>query len=147
MVAQKVLDYKNIITDCFATDPELLEKWHICSPASLEHCVENTINALKQNQVSVYKLTINEKVIGYFGQEYFNNQGYLTGFFIKPEYRTKEYILEFWNILNHEFNNKPYYCGIYKINTPALKFLQRAGGIQAWENSNGSVFIMMNWSK
>lgn len=148
MKAEKVQDYSSLILECFETDPELLEKWHIQAPASLKTCTDNTIETLEECSVSVYKLTIGKKTIGYFGQEFFNNQGYLTGFFIKPEYRNKEIFNLFWNCINKEFNDKNYYAGVYKKNERAINFLLKSGGIKAWENTeNDSVFIMMNWSK
>ena len=147
MKAELVENYNDLILECFKTDPELLEKWHICAPDSLEKCVDNTITVMQLNKVSVYSLTINNNIIGYFGLEYFNNQKYLTGFFIKPEYRNKEMFELFWNVINKKFG-KNYYAGVYKKNERAVNFLLKSGGIKAWENTeSGSVFIMMNWGK
>ena len=129
MYLKEVLDYKNIILECFKTDPELIEKWHIESNNNLEICVDRTFNDMKQANVKFYKLEINNEIIGYFGHEICGSTDYLTGFFIKPKYRNSEYIKQFWNNVYNIFNNKPFYCGIYRKNKKAYDFLIKNKGI------------------
>ncbi len=134
-------NYKEFLFECFGTDPELIEKWHIESGTNLETCVERTFKDLQNNKVKFYILIDNNNLIGYFGKEENNNSLYLTGFFIKPEFRTKEIVKKFWNCVNTEFMGDTFYCGIYKKNEPAYNFLLKNEGIKVWEQDN-SVFIM-----
>lgn len=139
MESIQVCDYKNIILECFSTDKDLIEKWHIVSGSGLENCTNKTVDDLKEFKVNVYKLTQDNKLIGYFGIE---NNTHLTGFFIKPEFRNKEIIQEFWNIVDSKFNNT-YMIGIFKKNVPAMKFLEKKTSIRL-EPNNQSVFFIVN---
>ena len=131
-------NYKLIIEDCFKTDQELLNKWHIESGNGLENCVIRTYNDLINANVKVYSLKENNNLIGFFGIE---ESTYLSGFFIKPEYRKKEYITQFWNIVNKEFNNKKFYSGIYKKNNKAYNFLLKNNGKIAFELPDAVFFV------
>lgn len=135
-------EYKAILNECFSEDEELLNKYHIEAPASLSTCVEKTHLDLQNAQVQFYTLLNNDKLIGYFGME---TGTFLTGFFIKPEYRNKEIIKEFWNIVNNKFNNKEFYCGIYKKNERAMKFLEKNNG-RLWMEipESNAVFFVFN---
>lgn len=137
-------DYKDILSECFSSDKDLLDKWHIESGTSLENCVNRTYNDLKQLNIEFYPLYEDSKLIGYFCKEEVYNLSFLTGFFIKPEYRKKEYIKEFWNIVNNKFNNKQFYAGIYEKNIPAINFLKRnnAKEINKVKEYKGIVFML-----
>lgn len=133
-------DYKDILLDCFITDEDLLNKYHVSAPATLNQCVERTHSDLMSAYVQVYSLEENEEVIGYFGIEIGT---YLTGFFIKPEYRNSKYIKEFWNIVNNMFNQKQFYCGVYKKNDRAIEFLKKNNG-KLWIETSEGVFYVFN---
>lgn len=135
-------DISTLILECFATDTELLEKWHIEAPASLEICAAKTTKDLLDLKVSVYCIEKHNKVIGYFGKEIVDDNQFLTGFFIKPEYRTKNNIKEFWNKVNTIMGGTSFFCGIYKKNKRAYNFLMKNNGIP-FENEN-SIFFMFN---
>ena len=146
MIALKVLEYTDIIMECFSTDQPLLEIWHINAPDSLENCVSRTVKDLQSLEVTVYKLIHNNELVGYFGQEEVNNSLYLTGFFLKPAYRNKEMIALFWEIITKEFNNETFYAAVYKKNTRAINFLLKNNGMKVWDREE-TVSIMMNWSR
>lgn len=136
-------NYKDYLTECFATDKDLIQKWHIESGTDLETCVNRTFNDLQENNVKFFVLLENNHLIGYFGKELNNNSLYLTGFFIKPEFRTKENIRKFWDCINTEFMGGTFFCGVYKKNIPALNFLRRNEGIEAWGDDKVT-FVMFN---
>lgn len=138
MKAIEVKNYRDIILDCFSSDKALTEKWHIVSGSGLENCVDRTTNDLKEFKVVFYKLTENEKLVGYFGIE---NGTHLTGFFIKPEFRNKEIIKEFWNIVDSKFNST-YMVGIFKKNIPAKRFLEKRTTVHL-EHDQSIYFIVI----
>lgn len=144
MKAIPIDNYSSLIFECYETDNELIEKWHT-ENSNLEKCVEFEIDYLKTNNVSVYKLLDDSKeTVGYFGEQFINNTNYLTGFFIKPEYRKKQYIKEFWNIVNLLFENQVFYAGLHKKNERAINFLLKNNALKVFEYDN-SIFFMMNW--
>ncbi len=104
MTCEKVDDLKSTLEDCFATDLDLLNRWHIESPAPLVKCVERTYcDLMACEDIVFYKLFDLSNLIGYFCKETdkYGNK-YLTGFFLKPEYRTEESKKEFWEKVNKE---------------------------------------------
>src|ERR1700692_827256 len=103
MKAIQVEDYKPILAESYATDQDLIEKWHIEAGQGLEKCIEREFKDLVDANVKVFSVTKSEKLIGYFGRELFNSEQYLTSFFVKPEFRKREYISEFWSLLLNEF--------------------------------------------
>lgn len=98
---------------------------------------------MKQTNLKFHVIYNNEELVGYFGKEVVNDSLFLTGFFIKPKFRTKKFIKEFWDNVNTEFNNKNFYCAIYEKNIPAVNFLKRNGGIEyrKIEELKGIVFM------
>lgn len=109
---------KELLTELFNTDKELLSTYHILAPNSAEVCAERTLDDLKGSYV--YSFEKDDEVIGYYGI----NGLSLTGFFIKPSNRNKETITKFWNEIESNFT-KDYYCGLYNRNTRAIKFIRQ----------------------
>lgn len=138
MNSKEVIDYKTIILDCFNSDPELIQKWHIESNSSLENCVNRTYTDLKKYKVNFYKLSIENTLVGYFAIE---NNKFLTGFFLKPEFRTKDYIIDFWNIVDNKFDNS-YMIGIFKKNEKARNFLLKKTDI--FFEQNQAIYFVVN---
>lgn len=115
---------KELLTELFSTDEELLNKWHILAPNSAEACAEKTLSDLNQCNVQVSLIKQDGEIIGFYGIEkngWINN---LTGFFLKPEYRNKEQITKFWTEVDGNFN-KDYFIGVYSKNTRAIEFLNK----------------------
>jgi hypothetical protein len=121
---------KEMLTECFDSDPALLTHWHIAAGTGLESCVERTLNDL--GSVTVYKLMNDQDLIGYFGKEEADGELFLTGFFIKPKFRKIEVISKFWSIVLTEFK-RPFFCGLYEKNKPAISFIQRFGAYEVTE--------------
>ena len=129
MEYQVVPDIKAILEECFATDLDLLNRYHIEAPAPLVTCVNRTYKDLMScPEIVFYKIFDLSRLIGYFCKETdkYGNK-YLTGFFLKPEYRNWDYIKEFWSIVNKEIG-EDYSVGLYEKNSRAVKFIERSGG-------------------
>lgn len=125
MVAQLEINFKPLLTECFATDPDLLAKWHIKAGSGLDSCVEKTFQDLIEARVLIFRVTNDQETVGYFGKEYFEGENYLTGFFIKPQFRSQK--SDFWALIQNEFNGA-FLCGLYKKNKPAIGFIQKFKG-------------------
>ena len=110
---------KSILTELYKTDPELIEKFHVCHGQGLEKCVERTYNDLLVAETEyLYNGT---DVIGYYSLERSPYGTFLSGFFIKPAYR-KDQIK--WEEI---YNNLPLntYCGLYTCNKRAIRFFEK----------------------
>jgi predicted acetyltransferase len=147
MHKREINDYKELLKDCFATDSDLINTWHIEAGTDLDTCVNRTYNDLQKHNVMVFVLEEYNKIIGYFGIEDATdyNMGYfMTGFFIKPEYRTKKMIKKFWDIIDNTFTGV-YSVGVFKKNIPAIEFLKRKTDlIIEVPEVNGLYFVIIN---
>ncbi len=123
-----VENYKDLLKECFSTDKNLIEKWHIDSGKDIDACVEKTFNDLQDCKVNVYQITNDDELVGYFGKEDCEHGIFLTGFFLLPKFRTEEYKKEFWHCIALKFK-EPYFCGLYEKNVPANKFIKSSGGV------------------
>lgn len=112
---------KDLLTQFFKEDSELLNKYHISAPNTAENCAERTLNDLKEANVETYLFTIDNEIIGYYGIE---SKVFLTGFFIKPAHRNKRIITEFWNQVSSNFKGD-FYAALYIKNTRAMDFLRK----------------------
>lgn len=128
MRAEIIAEYKRVLAECFVSDEGLLRKWHISSGQGLEACVEKTFADLKEAGVTFYKITSGPNLVGYFAKEACDSHQFLTGFFLKPEFRTTEAKNEFWSLVKTELK-APFFCGLYTKNLPANKFIRSSGGL------------------
>lgn len=117
--------WKDILRECFESDKDLIEKYHIVSGQGLEKCIEKTYEDLCQcEKLDFYTLEVDKKFAGYFGIEIYEEGYYLTGFFLMPDYRNSKFIKEFWKIV-YKFAKFKFICGIYKKNERAKRFLEK----------------------
>lgn len=128
-------DYKNILKECFESDNDFVSKWHNEAGNGLESCINKTYSDLKCLNLKFYSLYNSNDLVGYFGKELVGSVLFLTGFFIKPEYRNNKYIKIFWDTVHKEFEGKTFFVGIYDKNIPAKKFLIR-NGLEEFMNVN-----------
>jgi hypothetical protein len=115
----------NLIKECFATDKALIENWHIAAPASLEECVERTVSDMKYADPSLQLFAAyeNSELAGYWGVEH---GYYINLIFVKPQYRNKEFMREFWKEITKDMPNL--FCtAIYSKNKPAAAFYSKLG--------------------
>lgn len=132
-------DYRAVIEQCYANDPELLEKYHILAPTDCESAVNDTVlrfvHAQASSKFTMICLYDGNNFFGYFCIDSRGNDWLLCGFFIMPEYRTSTFIEKFWRVvmqysLKHPLWGKSaqsLYCGLYKQNTRAGQFLEKKG--------------------
>lgn len=133
-------DIKKIITECFGSDNNYI-KYHWASDKGLESCIEITFNELKDlENYSFFEVYNEDKLIGMFGVD---ENVVLNPFFIKPEFRKKEYVKDFWNLVKNELN-KTFLVGLYTKNEPVIKFFLKNGGKIVAENNynNQSIAIL-----
>lgn len=139
-------DKKSLITECFASEEELYNKWHYRAGDGLEVCIDATYNDVKDLQdYTLYRMFIEDnKTIGMFGIE---SNIYLTEFFVKPEYRNKEIISKFMKLVNSKLK-KTWCVAIYNNNTRAIDFLVKNSAIKTFElmknNQQLSVYTMFS---
>ncbi len=92
----------------------------------------------------MYFILYNNDFLGFFGHK----SNFLNIFFIHPRFRKKEYIKEFWKIVNSKLGNK-YYSALYKKNSPAIEFFKKQGAIEITDvhdekGRNGLLFFFIN---
>lgn len=119
-------DLLDIIIQCYASDDKYLSTYHELAGQSVLDCSNRTYGDFINNDVQCYVLINDNNVIGYFGDLVYNNESWLTGFFIKPEFRTKDLKKSFWDIVVNHFNGK-FKVGMILKNPPGIKFLLANG--------------------
>lgn len=134
-----LVDGLETLYECFKTDKDLIQKWHVDSGKGLDACVKRTYKDLKSAQVRVYELKKDSELFGYFGIE---KESFLTGFFIIPKFRTKDGVTMFWNEVDNKFKDPIYYTGLYNKNIPAIKFIEKRGK-KVLDVGDGSVFMII----
>jgi GNAT superfamily N-acetyltransferase len=122
-------EYIVVLNECFSTDQELLDKYHICAPADLNTCVRRTYYDLKNEKAlrffTLYCLTEDiAELIGFFGVSNLDGYEMLMSFFVKPRYRSKDVMEFFWKSVEEE-TRMDFYTGVYIHNTRAQKFLEK----------------------
>ena len=129
----KTTNFFDVISACYETDPDLLERYHVLAPVDLQTAINHTVQQfLKSSEMgfyTMYELRIDGNLVGYFGREVpHKNMQLLCGFFILPKYRTKEVMLKFWRIVRSKFE-KEIWTYIFDKNTRAVQYLTKKGFI------------------
>lgn len=114
---------KELLTELFSTDKELLSIYHIEAPNSAEVCAERTFKDLVDSNVEIHLIEKEDKVIGYYGIEKSPMQC-LTGFFLTPENRSSAQIKDLWYKVEQHFESD-YFVGLYDRNTRAINFMNK----------------------
>lgn len=141
---QRWEEVKSIVQECFERDDDLVNKYHIKSGTSLEECVEDTFNVLKNFtnfDFEFYKV-VDKEICGFIGIEY--SGGHLTTFCLKKEYRTKEYKEGLWNLIVELFKGESFNCGLYSKNERAINYLLDNGcsiGMRSLYNEHPIVIL------
>lgn len=125
MECLEVNNYEPIIRECFSSDEELLLKFHIEAPANLDVCVERTISDLMDaDKYKFYSIMDGKEIAGFFGIESVSILPFLTGFFLKPKYRTEQGKECFWRFVKEKIGDN-FMSAIYSKNTRADNFLSK----------------------
>lgn len=112
-----------MIRRCYESDAVFINNYHELENSSVDECVNRTVSDLKNVDVYAIYSPIG-RLVGYFGD---NKNGWLTGFFIMPEYRLLKSL--FWKVINEHFSSG-FSSGVLVKNNPAINFFK----------SNGCVF-------
>jgi hypothetical protein len=124
------------IKECYVGDDDLINKYHILAPTTIELATANTVqvlvNAGMTNKYTLYSVFWKGELMGYYGIEIaVVAQGkvpMLTGFCIKKQFRSKEMKKKFFDIVREHFVEKRILTAIYDKNTRALSFISKNGG-------------------
>lgn len=126
MIINNKLDMKNVIYECFSTDQELIDEYHVEAGTDLDTCVDRTFKDLLTIKDLKFNTIIEDgKICGFFGVHDLGNITSMAGYFLKNEYRNKESVLHFWRLVEKTINKKEFLVGVYKKNTRAVRFLKK----------------------
>lgn len=130
--------YNDIIEECFATDKDLCDKWHIEAPNTAGVCSKRTVNDLQGiDGFKFYSLIENNEIAGFFGSYVtYNGINYMAPFFLKNKYRSMKN--EFWAEVNKKMGNM-IYTGVHNKNERAKKFLDKYGSIE-FKTNEGVIY-------
>lgn len=119
-----VNDLYEAIYVAFEKDSDLIEKYHVLN-ASVSDCVAHTLKRIievsKVYQLTCYEVLKNGGVaIGFF----VTGIGFLYSFGLNIQYRTKEILPQFWEIILSKLPES-FFCVMNLKNKRAIKFLER----------------------
>ncbi len=120
----------------FEGDKELLEKYHILAPSTLEECVKHTAESIEENEehykdnIEFYAVILDvETVIGYtiiIKNKKVPNE--LYSFAINVKYRQRDILEEWLRELAKKLGDN-YYTVLWQKNTRAIDFFEKNGFI------------------
>lgn len=132
MIVTETTDYENVIRECYKSDSDLINIYHIKAGEGLESCVSDTVNELKNNTDKSFKFysiqSQPDVFFGFFGIEHFDEVNYLTSFFLVPQFRIKDSKKLFWEIITSCFENTLFKTAINIKNIRGLNFCYEQGG-------------------
>lgn len=117
---------RQAVAECFASDRELIERWHIAAGQGLQACIDRTMNDVKAFHPSFrfHRLEREGKLLAYWGTEF---DHYINLIFVKPECRNASFMKAFWEHVTSGLP-KTFYSAVYSKNRPAVGFYLRRGG-------------------
>lgn len=137
---------KHVLYECFATDQQLLDKFHVAAGSGLEGCVKRTMDDFSScEHLQFYKIMDGKTLVGYAGKEIHSEFGsFLTGFFIKPSYRSRPHVKEFWKLVKALMNDGCFFVALHTHNTRAINFIEKAGAerVKEYENEQNVLYYL-----
>lgn len=132
-----------IVEEFYLREGEMWHKLiHKCG-GTIEENIKDTLASISDAS-KMYVVNVDGKLAAYFvWHKTPKDELVLEGFHVMAEYRNREFLTEFWEIVKDKFNG-PILTGIYCKNEPALRSLLKAGFrvINMIEEDN-SVFIIL----
>lgn len=126
MIKQIKLTY-DLIESNFKLDKDLIKNYHIedknCYKVASKRTYDDLLKADKSFEL--YGVFLKDDLLGFFGTE-FNN--YINTIFVKPIYRNKEYMKQFFNLIKKTVGDK-FYTALYNKNTRAINFYKKNNGV------------------
>lgn len=127
--------YAGILRRLFYEDKELIETYHVFAGQGLKNCVNKTVSDMKDFvNYAFYVIKDRGNIIAFFGREVVDGYTFMTGFFIKMNYRTHEFVKFFWDSVRKTLGAKEAYSSVYKKNTRAINFLCKKGCVAFEKN-------------
>ena len=137
--AQRTEKFEEVIRELYATDPELIDKYHVLAPTDFESAVKDTVEAFKTEQrlsnFEMWEIREAGKLVAYFGISYLLKMSLMTGYFVLPQYRNSEFFPKFFSIIKSKMP-RTWFTAPYKKNTRAIKFLKKNNFVE-----DGQIFI------
>lgn len=111
---------KEAVTECFTSDPDLLEKWHIAAPGTLDECVSKTMKDVEKldDSFKFYTVIVDGSLVGYWGTQFGK---YINLIFIKPLFRCKSFVTKFLKEICDRMPDE-FLTAVYEKNEPAVRF-------------------------
>lgn len=134
------------VSECFATDVELIKKWHIGSGSGLNACIDRTMNDVAKyfdSSFRFYKVYERGELAGYWGTEFGK---YLNLIFVKPKFRNSDFLNNFWHSIKESVSN-PFTTAIYAKNKPAISFYIKHGKIIDNFQMDGNEVVLFEFNK
>lgn len=129
-------EYRNVISDLFSEDELLISKYHVNFGKGLESCIDRTESDFKSfDSFKLYSIKNNNEIVAFFGKQIVAGNTFMTGFFIKLSHRTKDFILNFWNIVKETIKAETLYSCVFENNLRAIDFLSKKGSIFGKQNN------------
>jgi GNAT superfamily N-acetyltransferase len=123
------MDYESAVAKAWASDPSLIEKYHVKAGQGLKACIDDTLQALEKcNALRFYDVYEHEDLAGFFATEYFKYGNFITTFFLYPEFRSLKNKKEFISLMLEFFGKeRSLYTAVYSHNKRAVDFLEENG--------------------
>lgn len=137
------------VRECFATDRDLLKRWHVEAPANLEKCVARTVTDIDQagDDFRFFRVFIKNRIrsvlAGYWGTE---GSNYLNLIFVKPKYRNRWFMRDFWDAIQASLES-PFRTVIYAKNEQAITFYMNRGSKVKEFIHNGRPVVAFEFEK
>lgn len=132
-----------VIFSCYLSDPEHIEKDHVEAGKGIDVCAKSTFDVLENDGAVINEVERDGEVIGYFSSVVITGYDIMQFWFIKPEFRKKEFIVYFWERVRSFFKGV-FYTTIYSKNKKALEHLEKQGFKVFHSNEN---LIYMIWQQ
>ena len=137
-----------LIKHCYDKDGDMIDSFHEAAGTGLDGITENTFTTLQYGTVGFEFYVLKDEAgeaIGYFGREVLDKKDYLTSFAIAMDYRTEEVKKALWKFIRATMS-KTFYCGLYRRNPRAVKFIENMGMkyMDVNENEGEAILIFKN---
>lgn len=123
---KKLDEVRAAVAECFASDPILIESFHVASGQGLRACIDRTMRDVAQFDPTFQFFTISDgsELVAYWGTEFGR---YINLIFVKPSHRNSQFMKKFWAKVQESVGD-PFYSAVYTKNFPAVDFYRKRGG-------------------
>jgi hypothetical protein len=142
-----VENFDDVVHSCYSEDPILIASYHDQAGMTLNGCVSDTIEVLRESGTKFFVMKEDNEVVGYFGSAVRDfGWNILSTIFVRPKYRNRESLKEFWDIINNYFESKVFLTFIYSQNAPADRFFSRHCNLKEKISQDDKHLIMFKFN-